>query len=70
MEGFLIYWYFKYNKETFDEIDKGFDESLEEQMKSERMKINLVTNVSHDLKIPLTSIILSLIHISEPTRPY
>ena len=57
MEGFLIYWYFKYNKETFDEIEKGFDESLEEQMKSERMKINLVTNVSHDLKTPLTSII-------------
>jgi len=57
MEGFLIYWYFKYNKETFDEIDKGFDESLKEQMKSERMKINLVTNVSHDLKTPLTSII-------------
>ena len=57
MEGFLIYWYFKYNKETFDEIEKGFNESLEEQMKSERMKINLVTNVSHDLKTPLTSII-------------
>jgi signal transduction histidine kinase len=57
MEGFLIYWYFKYNKETFDEIEKGFDDSLQEQMKSERMKINLVTNVSHDLKTPLTSII-------------
>lgn len=57
MEGFLIYWYFKYNKETFDEIDKGFDDSLEEKMRSERMKINLVTNVSHDLKTPLTSII-------------
>ncbi len=57
MEGLLIYWYFKYNRETFDEIEKGFNESLEEQMKSERMKINLVTNVSHDLKTPLTSII-------------
>ncbi|WP_422486609.1 HAMP domain-containing sensor histidine kinase [Gudongella sp. DL1XJH-153] len=57
LEVILIYWYFKYNRETFDEINKGFDESLEEKMKSERMKINLVTNVSHDLKTPLTSII-------------
>jgi len=57
LEVILIYWYLKYNRETFEEINKGFDESLEEKMKSERMKINLVTNVSHDLKTPLTSII-------------
>lgn len=30
---------------------------LEKQMKSERMKIELITNVSHDLKTPLTSMI-------------
>lgn len=57
LEVVLIYWYFKYNKDTFEEINKGYDESLQEQMKAERMKINLVTNVSHDLKTPLTSII-------------
>lgn len=32
-------------------------ESLDSQMKSERMKLDLITNVSHDLKTPLTSII-------------
>ena len=53
----LIYWYVKYNNETYEEINKGFDQSLEEQMKSERMKLELITNVSHDLKTPLTSII-------------
>jgi len=75
LEIVLIYWYFKYNKETFEEINKGFDESLEEQMKSERMKVNLVTNVSHDLKTPLTSIIsyldlLSKEDLSEISRDY
>lgn len=53
----VIYWYIKYNNKTYEDINKGFDESLEEQMKSERTKIELITNVSHDLKTPLTSII-------------
>ena len=57
LELVLIYWYVKFNNKTYDEINKGFNESLEEQMKSERMKIELITNVSHDLKTPLTSII-------------
>lgn len=35
----------------------GFKSSLEQQMKSERLKSELITNVSHDLKTPLTSII-------------
>ena len=30
---------------------------MEERTRSERMKVELVTNVSHDLKTPLTSII-------------
>lgn len=57
LEFVLVFWYFKFNKETFDEINKGFDDSLEEKMKADRMKVNLITNVSHDLKTPLTSII-------------
>lgn len=53
----LIYLFVKENRKTFAAIDRGFNESLEEQMKAERMKIQLVTNVSHDLKTPLTAII-------------
>ena len=37
-------------------IGSGLDKSLQDQMKGERMKIDLITNVSHDLKTPLTSI--------------
>ena len=38
-------------------ITEGLSHALAEQMKGERMKIELITNVSHDLKTPLTSII-------------
>ena len=38
-------------------IREGFRRAVEEEMKSERMKTDLVTNVSHDLKTPLTAII-------------
>ena len=38
-------------------IQKGMETALAERMKSERMKVELVTNVSHDIKTPLTSII-------------
>lgn len=38
-------------------VQEGVVTATEQKMKSERMKIELVTNVSHDLKTPLTSII-------------
>ncbi len=38
-------------------IGDGLRASLERQMKAERMKAELITNVSHDLKTPLTSIV-------------
>ena len=43
--------------EKLNNISTGIQGTVEKQLKSERMKIELVTNVSHDLKTPLTSII-------------
>lgn len=43
--------------QNINKIREGYGTALEEQLKSERMKTELITNVSHDLKTPLTSII-------------
>ena len=43
--------------QNLNSIQEGMGIAVAEKMKSERMKINLITNVSHDLKTPLTSII-------------
>lgn len=45
------------NSKKLAEISENIKETVEKQVQSERMKIELVTNVSHDLKTPLTSII-------------
>ena len=42
---------------AINDLGDGLRHALQEQMKSERMKADLITNVSHDLKTPLTSII-------------
>lgn len=43
--------------ENLNRIGEGISLAVEERMKSERLKTELITNVSHDLKTPLTSII-------------
>lgn len=43
--------------ENLNRIGQGMERAVAEQTKSERMKAELITNVSHDLKTPLTSII-------------
>ncbi|MBQ5987821.1 MAG: sensor histidine kinase, partial [Clostridia bacterium] len=43
--------------ENLNSITDGMQRAVHEQMKSERMKTELITNVSHDIKTPLTSII-------------
>lgn len=43
--------------ENLNSISEGMNLAVEERIKSERMKTELITNVSHDLKTPLTSIV-------------
>jgi signal transduction histidine kinase len=43
--------------ENLNAIQEGMQTAVAKMIKSERMKIDLITNVSHDLKTPLTSII-------------
>jgi len=43
--------------EDINNIAQGLGASVENELKAERMKAELITNVSHDLKTPLTSII-------------
>lgn len=44
-------------KTEIDKIQEGYQKAVEKEVKSQRMKTELVTNVSHDLKTPLTAII-------------
>lgn len=48
---------FKSSVKYLNNISNGLENAVQERMKSERMKAELITNVSHDIKTPLTSII-------------
>ena len=50
-------WDFKAHGEALNHIGEGLSLAVDDRMKSERMKTELITNVSHDLKTPLTSIV-------------
>ncbi|MGN0968085.1 MAG: histidine kinase dimerization/phospho-acceptor domain-containing protein, partial [Oscillospiraceae bacterium] len=47
----------KEHAEQLNDLGGAIDNAVDERMKSERFKTELITNVSHDLKTPLTSII-------------
>ncbi len=50
-------WDFKRHAESLNSISAGMSRAVEERLRSERFRTELITNVSHDLKTPLTSII-------------
>lgn len=52
-----LFWDFKRHAENLNNISDGMSQAVDQRLKSERMKTELITNVSHDIKTPLTSII-------------
>jgi signal transduction histidine kinase len=52
-----MYWDFKRHGENLNRVGEGIAAAVARQMKSERLKTELITNVSHDIKTPLTSIL-------------
>ena len=50
-------WDLRRHGEDLNAIGRGMRIAVEDQLKSERLKTELITNVSHDIKTPLTSII-------------
>ncbi len=52
-----MFWDCKKHGENLNKISEGMSKAVDERMKSERLKTELITNVSHDIKTPLTSII-------------
>lgn len=52
-----MFWEFKKHADNLNRIGEGMSHAVDERMKSERFKTELITNVSHDIKTPLTSII-------------
>lgn len=52
-----MFWEFKDCADQLNSISVGMQKAVEVQLKNERLKTELITNVSHDIKTPLTSII-------------
>ena len=61
----------KLQAEDLNNISAGLSSAVDEKMRSERFKAELITNVSHDLKTPLTSIInyVNLLKSTQQTDP-
>ena len=55
--------------EELNDIQSGLEAALQERTKSERMKVELISNVSHDLKTPLTSVLSYAALLEEEDLP-
>lgn len=70
-----MYFDFKRHGENLNSIAAGMSLAVDQRMRSERLKTELITNVSHDIKTPLTSIVnyvdlLRKPHTEEQERQY
>lgn len=70
-----MYFDLRRHGENLNAISRGMSIAVDRQLRSERLKAELITNVSHDIKTPLTSIInyvdlLQREHTSEQEREY
>lgn len=61
--------FFEPFREEIDKIRTGFRKAVDEEVKSTKMKTDLITNVSHDLKTPLTAIITYVDLLKDPNLP-
>ncbi len=52
-----LHFFFQNQARYLNSLGEGLEAAVQAQMKSERFKTELITNVSHDIKTPLTSII-------------
>lgn len=52
-----MYFDLRRHGENLNAISRGMSIAVEQKLKSERLKTELITNVSHDIKTPLTSIV-------------
>lgn len=48
---------FKRYGQELNDVQSGLEQAVQEQMKADHLKTELITNVSHDIKTPLTSIV-------------
>lgn len=60
---------FRQMAESLNALSKGASLAVERQLKSERLKTELITNVSHDIKTPLTSIVNYVDLLQKPHTP-
>ena len=52
-----LLWDFRRHGENLNRVSDAVSDAVEQRLRSERMKTELITNVSHDIKTPLTSVV-------------